>query len=506
MDTDKSEEAGPDSPTRNTAYALAMRLLSATFAGALAIFLVRRLGPDDYGIFAVAVGIGALALFPADLGVSLSAARFVAERKDDHRAVQAILADSLWIKSIAGIVVCGALFAAAVPIANAYSSPGLAAPIRYTAIAVFAQNIGALTLGWTEALGRVSVSLQYTFVENVVETGSSVVVVLLGAGATGAAFGRAAGFGVAAVFAILITARRFGPPLKRQPGLGPGLRAIARYGTALLVIDGVMTLFNRLDVLIISAYLGTSAAGLFDAPSRLVSFLSFGVLALATGFAPLLAGGVDTKPNADSFWGATRVAIILQLLLATPILVWAEPITQLALGSSYDGSIPVLRAFAPYVVLAGIAPLFAIGVNYLGHARQRIFIAIGAVLINFAVDIWLIPRIGIVGGVVGSLAAFLLYLPAHVLILRRELGLPAKRLGLTCGRALLAASAAGAVLFAFGTSNLSAFDWVAGTLGAVSAYGVVLIATREVTTEELRHGRVMVARLRKVISPGTNAA
>ncbi len=466
-----------------------MRLLSALFAGVLAIFLVRKLGPAGYGVFALAVSIGSLLLFPADLGVSLSAARFAAENRGDRTVVKAILADSLWIKLVAGLVLCGGLFAAAGPIASAYGSPGLEAPLRYTALAVFGQSIGALAIAWTEALGRVSIALAYTAVESSVETGVSIVVVLLGAGAAGAAFGRLAGFGVAAGYALLATARLFGPPLKRYPGVGPGLEKIARYGTALLIVDGVIVLFDKIDVLVISAYLGTEAAGLFEAPSRLISFLGFGVLALSTGFAPLLSGSENTAPDADSFWKATRIAILLQVLLAVPMIVWAKPITDLALGSDYSASAPVMRALAPLIVLAGVGQLFAIGVNYLGRAQRRVLIAIGAVVVNLALDLLLVPRIGIIAGAIGSTAAFLLYVPAHVLIVREALGMPAKALARTCLRALLAALVAAAALFAFGTDQLTALEWIGGTIAATVGYLATLLLSREVGADELRRGR-----------------
>ena len=46
-----------DSITRNTFFGLATQLTTAAFTAALTLFLVRALGPDDYGIFALATGI-----------------------------------------------------------------------------------------------------------------------------------------------------------------------------------------------------------------------------------------------------------------------------------------------------------------------------------------------------------------------------------------------------------------------------------------------------------------
>src|SRR5436190_17189414 len=110
---------GGDTIARNTGFALAAQAITATFTAGLTIFLVRALAPHSYGIFALALAVGALALQPSDFGISQSAARFIAERRAERGAVAAILADALRLKLIAGIAVLAALVALAHPIASA---------------------------------------------------------------------------------------------------------------------------------------------------------------------------------------------------------------------------------------------------------------------------------------------------------------------------------------------------------------------------------------------------
>ena len=69
----RPEHAG-DSITRNTVFAAAVRLTGAAFTAILTIFLVRYLGPKEYGVFVLAMGVGDLMTVPLDLGISLSAA------------------------------------------------------------------------------------------------------------------------------------------------------------------------------------------------------------------------------------------------------------------------------------------------------------------------------------------------------------------------------------------------------------------------------------------------
>src|ERR671921_632135 len=83
-----------DSIARNTVFAVAVKLTGTVFTGILTIFLVRYLGPAEYGVFALALGVGAPMTVPPDLGISMSAARFAAELRGDRGSVAEVVSDA----------------------------------------------------------------------------------------------------------------------------------------------------------------------------------------------------------------------------------------------------------------------------------------------------------------------------------------------------------------------------------------------------------------------------
>ena len=83
----------------------------ATISSILTIFLVRYLGPEDYGIFALALSVASLVFLPADFGISQSTARFVAEHRGEDDRIASVLADGLQLKLIASGGLCLVLFA-----------------------------------------------------------------------------------------------------------------------------------------------------------------------------------------------------------------------------------------------------------------------------------------------------------------------------------------------------------------------------------------------------------
>jgi O-antigen/teichoic acid export membrane protein len=475
-----------DGASRNASFALVTQLTTAAFTAGLTFLLVRVLGPREYGVFALAVGIGALISVPADFGVSESAARFIAEHRGDGATMARLLGSALRLKLAIGTLVSVALIAGSGPIADAYGAPEMTWPLRAVALAVAGQGFMFLFARALEAMGRVSLNLRIVFAESAAETSASVVFVLLAGGATAAAAGRAAGYLFGAVMAVALALRRLHLP-RGQVVAGSRIeaRTIARYAAALLVVDAAFTAFSQIDTVLIGAYLGTVSVAFWSAPLRLVAFLRYPGAALAAGVAPRLAGQHDRGQSVRRFQSALRGLLVLECFLVVPLLVWSEPIVRLALGPRYLPAAAVLRALVPFIFLGGLAELTSVAVNYLGEARRRMPIAVGTVLINVVVDIALIPRIGVIGAAIGTDLAYLLYVPAHFLLCRRALGLRLRPLALTLARSLLAAGAMAGVLVLIGQTGLGPAQLAAGAVLGTVMFLTVLCLVGELSVATL---------------------
>ena len=325
-----------------------------------------------------------------------------------------------------------ALAALAGPIANAYDVSELEWPLRIIAIALVGQSFMVLFTASFEALGRNALGFRLAFSESAIEVSASLALVLAGAGVAGAAGGRAIGYGCAAVVGAVLLLRALDRNRFRGiPAPDLRLRRLAGYAGALFVVDAAYMAFTQIDVLMIGAILDARSAGLFAAPAQILLFAEYAGLALAAAVAPRLARGEGREPNVAAFQMALRGLIAFQFALVAPIVVWADPITDLLLGSDYEESAEVFRALAPYVLMAGPATLLALGANYLGVAGLRVPLALGALAINAGLDAILISELGIVAGAIGTNVAFLLFLAGHLAICRSEIDLPLAPLSLT---------------------------------------------------------------------------
>ena len=477
-----------DSIGYNAVFSLASQLTSALLTAVLTVFLVRALEPAEYGVFALALGINSILLLLADFGVSSSAARFIAERRRRPFELGSLFVDALKLKLIVAGSTAALVFAGAGVIAGAYGNDDLAWPLRGMALAVFGQSLVLMAFGVFTALGKVVIRYRLVLAESAVEVSASVLLVLLGGGAAGAAFGRAVGYLVGGAVGIVMVLRLLGGSglsLRRRPSPDT-VRHVGRYASSLLVVDAASTLSGSANVLLLGAYLGSATTAIYAAPARLMIFLQYPGLSIANAVGPRLARGDDQEPNVDALATAVRMLILFQCFMLAPVIVWAQPIADTLFGPDYSESAEVLRALTPYLLFSGLAPVVTIGINYLGEARRRVPVALLSLILWVGSAMLLIPAHGPTGAAAAADVGIGFYTVAHVWICHRLLGLSLVRTGLSLVQGLAASIAMGAVLASFGTADATAASLAAGAVLGTLAYAAVLIATRGVTVDELR--------------------
>ena len=411
---------------------------TAAFTAVLIVFLTRQLGPAGYGTFALAIGITGVVLRPAAGGTSQAAARFIAERHGDMPAITGVLGMALRTRLLTASAIAVALFALAGPISDAlqHAGAGLAAEgggdrvLRTEHDELLAQRIhrpatdlpdlrpGDLRVGrGVQRLGRARPD-RWRRDERP---------------PSGGRWGTCSAPSSASLL--------LGRLLSRSPLFNTGRSPVRRrefmnYAGAMLIAGGASSLFSYLDTLLIGAFLTTTAVGIYSAPLRLTALVGYPALALAQGVAPRMARHPDEPPRVAALERAIGYIVILQAAVVVAfLLLWADPIVRLVLGSEFSESAEVIRALTPFVLLTSVTSLLTSPLNYAGEGRRRIPIVFAALIVNAAIDVVLIPEIGVLGAAVGTDVAYAVYGGAHLWLCHRLLDLPLKPLAATAGRA-----------------------------------------------------------------------
>jgi stage V sporulation protein B len=502
--------------SRSTGFAFLAQMVGAGLTGVLTIFLGRALSATQYGALTFALSVVVIATLFADLGITPSTGRFMAERREDPTAAAAVFRLGTRLKLRVGLLASVALFALAAPICHAFGTDAAVWPLRGLAVALLAQSMFLLLLGAFIALGKVRYNVLVATVESVVEVLASVVLVVLGGGATGAAFGNAIGYTVGLLFGLAVARRAIGSLRARAVQASPGpqdspqpqaspepqassqplitAREIFAYARPLLLVDAAFRVFASIDVLLIAALVGGGApVAAFGLSMRLTIFLEYPAAAVASAVAPRLARRRAGESQVPLLAQSLRYLLIVQMLLTAPLVIWSSAILHLLFGDKYPGAPAVLQALAPFVYLSGIAQLATLAVTYLGDARRRVPIAVAMLAVNVAIDVVLLPRIGIVAGAIGTSGAYAVWVPAHLWILHRRAGLALWPLALSTLRTCLAGAAMVGALAALGTGHVALPLMAAGLLLGPAVYVATLFAVRELTLGD-------VARLRGIVT------
>ena len=472
---------------RNTLLALLTQLATGAFTAVITLYLVRALGPTEFGLFSLAVGIGALLLLPSDFGISGSVSRYIAERHRDSRAVAELLSDGLRLKLVISGVVSLALIAAAGPIANAYGEPSLDWPIRWIALSVFGQSLVALYRYAYLAMRDAATGFRMVLGESAVEAGATIGLVVIAGGAAAGAAGRTVGYAFGAALAMGITFRHFGPAaFSRSRTLRAARQRLGRYAGALFAIDAAFAASVQTAPLMIAGFFGPREVGIFQAPARLIILLQYPGVALTNGVTPRMARSEDHEPEVDLFVKSMRYLLVAQALMVVPVVVWAGPIVDLALGDGYEQSAELLQILGPYILASGLGGPLTGAVDYLGEAKRRVPISIGEFVLSAGLTAVALATIGLNGAAWTADIVSVLYVGVHVWLLRKLVRMPLRPLAVSSLRAVLAGAAMAGVLFAFGTDDLALWEWVAGLAGGTAVFAAVILLTREISLGELR--------------------
>jgi O-antigen/teichoic acid export membrane protein len=407
----------------------------------VAAYLARRLEPDGYGLFVLALTITVWVEWSVVSLFARQTIKLVSEADDWRGVGAAAVRQSLFASLLAGVALC----VAAYPLAHLLGAPALGAYL-----CLFALDIPLFALARTHR--NILVGLEETDERALVAAARWIVrpilIVLLvecGLSIPGAIMGS-----LCATLAELLLLRRYVRPSFARPRDVPA-RTVWRGAAPLALAAMSLRLFNRIDLIALKALGGTAvAAGIYGAAQQVALLpnlfgLSFAPLLMAT-LARLLRRGKLEEARQTA--GDAMRAVMLLLPLASLVAGCAPEIAPLLFGAKFAsaalplavlifGALALLmvsvatsiftaaslpsRTFqltAPLVIVAAVGHLFAIPrFGLIGAAIVTTVVAtFGAlVAVLLVYQLWRVapPRLSVLRAALVSVAAYLLviYIP-----------------------------------------------------------------------------------------------
>lgn len=356
----------------------------------ITVVAARQLSQQEFGLFSLASTLGWMLAVTTDFGIQLHLARSVARQPAAAaNLLRRWLSVRLWTAAVAIVGVTGALIVARVT----WSSAG--AIVLLTIVYVCSGLIEFLHYFY-RGLARSEVESSLTLWQRAAMLISALAALLWRPDVR--VLAAAMLWPVLATFAVSLRiatrlARRAG--LDLTPGDAGDPWSVELRRDVLPIGAGIVlsALYFRIDVFLIQLWSGTTPVALYSAVFRLVEALRLFPAAVLAVALPALCRARDRRPLVRVSVGVTLFAAAVAFALwgAAP---WLIPLFY---GSPYAPAVPAFRILVLSFPLLSLN--YALTHQLIGWDGQRAYAALcgSALVVNLALNAWLIPALSIDG-------------------------------------------------------------------------------------------------------------
>lgn len=450
------------------------------------ILIARSLTPAVYGSVGLAYGIiTSIGIF-AVLGVPNGVTRFISEGRADQRHVLrsgyaialiggvlaslAVYVSRFEIASLMNDARISSLLVAFIPYLVAFplakvSVATLRAQKRSTA-AVIAQRIGP-------RVGGLALFVGFFFV------GQPVV----------GAIGYWLAFPVLGTLLALYYVRTefaLGTIIGRLPDRQT-LRELWSFSWPLAAGASLFILLSRIDLVMIGYFLDSAAVGYYRSIRPLRQVVLFFSGALSFLYLPLATEHYtrqDISGLDELYTVTTKWIVSLTFPLVLLFTVFSTDIIRLFFGTAYLPAAPALSVLMAGLFFRALVGLDGDMVKAIDRPRIELYSALVGVVVDVVLNAVLIPRFGIVGAALGTIAGYIVYNAVEVAAIYRAVGSHPFSAGAL--KPLVPTTAVGLIMLYFTAEQVLGLVALAGVgIGLYAAQFLSMVLTRSFTDTDL---------------------
>jgi O-antigen/teichoic acid export membrane protein len=405
-----------------SAAALGFKLAGTGFVALLQLLLARVLGPEGFGHYAYALSwVGILAIL-AGCGLDIAASRFVPAYASTG---QWYLLAGFTRRAIQLSVSAAAVLAVGLAVSTILLGDRLVPSLEQTLLVaslllpffVLLQILASLLRSLKQIL--LAVAPQSALRPVVLGLGVAALYLALPRGLTASQV-MALDVAVTAMLALLsLVLLRGELPAEGRQAI-PAFRTRRWLATSLplLAISSVRLTVDRLAVVLIGVFVGTTESGVYLVASQLTLLMGFGVLAVGTIAAPMIAelhaGGRTADLQRLATLGA-RGAFAFALATGGFLVLLGRPILGL-FGNTFEAAYPALLILVAGQIVNSAAGPVGLLLAMTGHEGQAARVAAAVGGLQLVASVALIPVLGTVGAALATTFAAIVW---NVLLVRR---------------------------------------------------------------------------------------
>lgn len=401
--------------SRGILFSILARILFILGAYIIHIYAGRKLGPDLYGAFGVALAILTISYIFLNNGVRQTVSKLIALNPNSAKSIfNTGLIAQLAIAFLISLVVTG--FASG--IAHFFDDDNLLTPLRICGAVILVQGVFFVHTGALNGLKKFLAENILVSTYSIVRPIAVLVLIWLGYGISGAI----SGFLIASLFATAIGVVMMASAPNAPCNLR--MRDILRPATANIIIFGAVTVLLNIDLLFVKRLMaGGNSSGLYTAAAAFSKppywlMFAFGSVAL-----PLVASSFGKGDIQQCKIYLSQVIRYSTLIFLPLILIIAATSNELIIffyKSEYATAGLPLRILIFGIWFVGLSSIMAQLMIAIGSERLMAFMAVLAIVLDLILNIFLIPRFALNGAAFAtSLSAFTLLLASGWYVIKK---------------------------------------------------------------------------------------
>ncbi len=403
------------------------RLVGRALGFLLHFLFASFLGPRHYGVFLLSLAFFYFASLVADLGLRSGVLReaAAAEGRGDRDMVKGTILGGALLALGTGVLGAVGLIAMRGWAASSFNAPDLGWLLLLFALALPFATVGGIFVSGLQALRRMKAlsTLQYV-IDPLLRIVTFIGLIFLGWQLFAAGAAHLLASLAVALFAFLWLSSSF--PLFSRPLLahfhvGP----LLAFSLPLLMSNVVGFTLQWADSLFIGYYMTVREVGIYGAAARVAGLGGIFLMAVSTIFAPkiyALYGRGDLEEVGRLYQRSTRWVLMCVLPLFFYTVLNAKPLLALFGPEFVKGSAALIILAAAYLVMTGTGPAGDV-VLMSGRSKAILYAAAASGALGLGLNVYLIPRFGLLGAAVATGLAIALGNVANVLLAWRFTGL-----------------------------------------------------------------------------------
>lgn len=390
---------------RQVGYVIAANIVVALAALVEIPIVTKALGASDYGIWSLIKVTTDLIVPFAGLALGDSIIRFLAAEKDRAKVADGFLSVAVVVFT-SGSLASLLLFSLAGILARSiFDNPEAAFYIRLASVLILLTCMFNTSISFIRMQRKIGMRTVITLLQSLATLGLIVLFVTIGYGLSGVVMAVLLGTALANLMAYAVCLRQTGIHLPKFGEIGKYLR----WSLPLVPNSGILWVIHVSDRYMVSYYVDTTAAGIYSAAYSIGNYAYFALVPLGIVLYPNVVKTYDEGHPAETakyLEYGLRYLMMVSIPSAFGLSVLAGQLMDLLTKPEFAPGSQVI----PLVAFGGVIfCLYQIGV-YIIHVanktRLTVWLLGASALLNVGLNAALIPRMGIMGAAVATLAAY----------------------------------------------------------------------------------------------------